>query len=334
MLGDALLAWYKANQRELPWRKNDDPYRVWVSEAMLQQTRVEAVLPRYEAFFQALPNVQALSQVDDDVLHKLWEGLGYYARAKNLKKAAQVIVAQGHFPRDPASLQALPGFGPYMAGAVASIAFHVRCAAIDGNALRIYARLALNDALVSSKQLKTNAEAFFLGCMPAYCDPGAFNQALMDLGSAICTPRSPKCPQCPIRQHCEAFAEELQEQYPHRDIKAPKKKECFDIYLIPSNDGIYIRRRAETGLLAGMWEFPHHLPAAPDEAAPLLAYTHVFTHLIWELRVCPAKAPPQIPEDWVPANEQTLRALPFPTAMRQALDAAITLLQERTNHER
>lgn len=314
MLGQKLLCWYAQNARDLPWRKNDDPYRVWVSEVMLQQTRVEAVLPRYEAFLRELLDVAHLAAVPDERLNKLWEGLGYYARARNMKKAAMKICELGGFPSAYEELLRLPGFGPYTAGAVSSIAFHKRHAAIDGNLLRIFARLTASDTPVQNPGLKLRAEAYFLERMPQGCDPGTFNQALMDLGAGICTPGNPSCESCPVQAHCEAYQTNTTDLYPVRAPKAAKKEESFAVYLIVQGEKAYVRKRPGQGMLAGMWEFPHHLDKE-YKGKTLVSYSHIFTHRIWHMDFMQPLAPPPIDPDWILVDSRALQALPMPSAM-------------------
>ena len=229
MRTEGLLAWYAREKRDLPWRRDRDPYRIWISETMLQQTRVEAVRPRYEAFLAALPDVRALAAVPEEALLKLWEGLGYYARARNLRRAAQEIAKRGGFPRTAAALRTLPGFGPYTAGAVASIAFGERVAAVDGNVLRVWARLDAVAEDVRSPSARRACEAAVLAAMPPDADPGAYNQALMELGALICTPRGPKCASCPVASGCCAREEGLEAVLPVRAPAPARGVEAFDV---------------------------------------------------------------------------------------------------------
>ncbi|MGI5885672.1 MAG: A/G-specific adenine glycosylase [Candidatus Spyradocola sp.] len=323
MLTAGLLPWYEREKRDLPWRRNRDPYRIWISETMLQQTRVEAVRPRYEAFLAALPDVRALAEVPQERLLKLWEGLGYYARARNLQRAAQEIVARGGFPRTAAELRTLPGFGPYTAGAVASIAFGERVPAVDGNVLRVYARLDAVTQSVRRPSVRRDCEAAVLAAMPADADPGAFNQALMELGALVCVPRSPKCGACPLAAGCRGRAEGLEAELPVREPPGARAVEAFDVYLIVADGRALVRRRPGRGLLAGLWEFPHGEKIEPlavaEREGPRVR--HVFTHRIWEMRGVYARLLPGAEaalserEGWAWVDAPSLSALPMASAM-------------------
>ena len=326
MPGIALLQWYGQNARPLPWRKDGDPYRVWVSEVMLQQTRVEAVLPRYEAFLRALPNVGALAEAPEETLNKLWEGLGYYSRAANLQRAARQIVELGRFPDTVEGLRRLRGFGPYTAGAVASIAFQRRAAAVDGNVLRIHARMRLDDSPLPSPLAAKAAEAWVLRTMPASCKPGDFNQALMDLGALVCTPLSPRCSRCPWTPWCLAFEQALQDAYPKRLPKPVRQEESFPVFLLFQAGRVLVRKRPPSGMLAGLWEFPHHvdLQAAGD---PLCAHRHVFTHRVGNMQLVLA-LPPREPLEGVFVDAEGLRALPMASAFAPFRERALHLMKE------
>ena len=278
----ALLEHFDAHQRDLPWRATDDPYAVWVSEVMLQQTRVETVVPYYERWLDRFPTVEALADADlDDVLRE-WQGLGYYSRARNLHKAAAMVREQaGAFPTDYTSLRTLPGIGEYTAGAVASIAFGERVPAVDGNVRRVVARLYdLPDP--TTRDIRERVE-------PLIPDerPGDFNQALMELGATVCSPRSPDCHRCPVRRWCEAQARGVQEERPRPRRRTPIPEETEETAVLVRPDGrALLVRRPEDGLLGGMWEFPGDnrpaaISAAIDRADPVQSLDpvpHVFTH--------------------------------------------------------
>lgn len=253
----ALLAWFEADARDLPWRRTTDPYRVWLSEVILQQTRVDQGLPYYERFVEAFPTVEALASAPEDAVLKRWEGLGYYTRARNLHKAARVLVEDygGQLPRAPEVLQMLPGVGRYTAGAIASIAFGIAAPVVDGNVKRVLARLfnieeSIDDT-ATERTLWTLAEAL----VPAK-RPGDFNQALMELGARICVPKSPRCDGCPVEKHCQARRAGTQAERPVRGAKkAVPKKEIVVAAIL--RDGQYlIGKRPPEGLLGGLWEFP------------------------------------------------------------------------------
>lgn len=296
-----LLAWYEGARRDLPWRRDRDPYRVWVSEAMLQQTRVEAVRPRYEAFLRELPDVRALAEAPEEKLLKLWEGLGYYARARSMQAAAREIVRRGGFPRSAAELRELPGFGPYTAGAVASIAFSERAAAVDGNVLRVYARLEAVEESVRTPAARRACEAAVLSAMPPEADPGLYNQALMELGALACLPGgAPLCSECPLRGLCAARALGVQETLPVKAPPAAKRTQHWTVALVldMENRRVLLQQRPQKGLLAGLWQ-PVLLEGARSAiqteqalaalgvtaraVEPLTPARHVFSHLVWEM---------------------------------------------------
>lgn len=297
-----LTAWYRENRKELPWRLDPTPYHVWLSEIMLQQTRIEAAIPYYERFLSELPTVEALAAVPDDKLMKLWEGLGYYSRARNLKKAAQTVVSDynGVIPSDAETLRKLPGIGEYTAGAIASIAYGKPEPAVDGNVLRVLARLRTDATDILLPQAKKNASALLSAIYPTGADAGAFTQALMELGEVVCIPNGePKCDVCPIRNTCRAYAERATDRYPVRSPQKERRAEKLTVFLLKCGDRYAVCRRPKSGLLAGMWQFPNrpgHVSA--DEAMRYLktlgltAYSirpcgnakHVFTHVEWEMK--------------------------------------------------
>jgi len=252
-----LLAWYDKTKRDLPWRDTKDPYSIWVSEIMLQQTQVKTVLPYYLRWIKAFPTVEKLAGAPEQKVLKLWEGLGYYSRARNLKKAAEIITndMNGKVPDTVIGLLDLPGVGRYTAGAIASIAFGLKAAVLDGNVKRVLSRVfCLNEngaTSASENRLWQKAEDLF----PAR-RPGDFNQALMELGATVCSPKSPACKQCPLRSSCEAFCEGSVEQFPPAKKKVPTKKIEVCAAIIVKNSKVYIQQRAKGGLMGGLWEFP------------------------------------------------------------------------------
>lgn len=295
-----LLGWYYQSARVLPWRDKPTPYRVWVSEIMLQQTRVEAVKPYFERFIRDIPTVQALAEVPDDQLMKLWEGLGYYSRARNLKKAAVLIVEEldGVVPGDVERLKKLPGIGPYTSGAIASIAYGVRAPAVDGNVLRVISRIFAFQEDITQLSSKKQVEELVYQILP-YQEVGAFNQALMELGATICLPSgTPKCGECPICSVCEGFQKGIAGTLPVKSIKKERKIEFKTIFVIRYMDNTAIRQRQEKGLLAGLWELPNdegHLSIeqvkirlmewgiTADEIIPWKKAKHIFTHREWHM---------------------------------------------------
>ena len=334
-LPGALLPWFRENARDLPWRRDREPYHVWLSEIMLQQTRVEAVRAYYLRFLEALPTLESLASADEGVLLKLWEGLGYYSRARNLQKAAREIVSEhgGRFPSDFDAIRALPGVGPYTAGAVASICFEQPRAAVDGNVLRVLSRITADDSPVDLPETRRGMTEGLEAVYPAGAC-GAFTQSLMELGATVCTPRGPRCDGCPCADFCLARADGSASRLPVRLPKKEKRAEEKTVFLLRCGDRLAIRRREETGLLAGLWELPN-VPGALDAAAALLQAeamgvkptglereirrTHVFTHIVWEMTgyliPCREEAP-----SFVWADEAALREkYALPTAFRQFL---------------
>ena len=299
-IASPLLAWYDENRRILPWREKPEPYRVWVSEIMLQQTRVEAVKPYFARFMEHLPDVESLAAAEEDELLKLWEGLGYYSRARNLKAAAQQIVEQhgGKMPSEYHDLIKLKGIGSYTAGAISSIAFGHPVPAVDGNVLRVIMRLLADDSDISEASVRKRVEEDLKPVMPKD-RPGDFNQALMELGATVCLPNgAPKCAECPWKTFCRAGIEESWQQYPKKAVKKPRTVEYRTILVIRDGHRAVIRRRPNKGLLAGMYEFPSLLgKASLDEVKDWLSAQgvcavrieklpeskHIFTHKEWHM---------------------------------------------------
>ena len=298
-LPDALLPWYHENRRELPWRQDKDPYHIWLSEIMLQQTRVEAVKGYYERFLNALPTVHHLANADDEQLHKLWEGLGYYSRVRNLKKAAQVILTEhaGVFPGEYDKVLALPGIGEYTAGAICSIAFGQKTPAVDGNVLRVYARLTDDHTPINSPVLKKSAQEKLREIYPDAA--GDFTQALMELGATLCGPnRKPDCENCPCRAFCLGYERGTAEQLPVRLPKPQRRREDRTVFIL-SCDGCYaLEKRPDKGLLAGLWQFPNvegkldisaamkeveRIGLKPKEILRIVERKHIFTHIRWDM---------------------------------------------------
>ncbi len=295
-----LLAWYDENRRDLPWRGTRDPYKIWVSEIMLQQTRVTAVLPYYRRWMEQLPDVAALAAVEEERLLKLWEGLGYYSRARNLQKAARMIVQElgGRFPPTYEALLRLPGVGEYTAGAVASIAFGERVPAVDGNVLRLAARVAELEEDILDPKVRRRIREDMTAAMPPD-RPRDFNQAMMDLGAMVCLPNgAPLCESCPLSRLCAARAAGRETQLPVKRKKAARRVEEMTVFLLLSQGRTAVRKRPDSGLLAGLWEFPH-VPGHLDEVAAAAALgemglvpvlwrqrlesRHIFTHVEWHM---------------------------------------------------
>lgn len=298
-LPELLLPWYRANARDLPWRRTKEPYRVWVSEIMLQQTRVEAVRGYYDRFLTALPDIASLSSAPEETLLKLWEGLGYYSRVRNLQKAAKTIMLEhgGVFPQDYKSVRALCGIGDYTAGAICSICFEQPRAAVDGNVLRIMARITEDFSPIDLQETKKKVAAYLENVYPAG-ECGTFTQSLMELGACVCTPRSPKCDICPVKDFCFASKNGTQAELPVKLPKKEKRVEERTVYLLECDGAFAIEKRGEKGLLSGLWQFPNTLgrksPDAALQAAEALGVQpaelcrevhkiHIFTHIRWEM---------------------------------------------------
>ena len=329
----ALLPWYAHNMRDLPWRKDRQPYHVWVSEIMLQQTRVEAVKGYYARFLDALPTVEALAAADDELLHKLWEGLGYYSRVRNLKKAAQVIMEchGGLFPEEYSQVLALPGIGAYTAGAICSIAFNQPRAAVDGNVLRVISRLTEDPTPIDQPAYKKSVQAALEEVYPP--EAGAFTQALMELGATLCGPNwKPRCEECPCKAFCGAAMHGTAEQYPVKKPKQSRRIEERTVFIL-SCDGQYaLQKRPETGLLAGLWQFPNvegflepeqtvaaleQMGLRPRELQRQVERKHIFPHIQWQMRgVYLEVAEPSGGFDWFGAHEVETKVA-LPTAFRQ-----------------
>jgi len=341
---EPLLAWYDEHKRDLPWRRTKAPYAVWVSEIMLQQTRVAAVLPYYERWMRELPDVSALAEVDEERLMKLWQGLGYYSRARNLRKAAQMIVSDfgGVFPSDYETLLRLPGVGEYTAAAVASISFGEKVSAVDGNLLRVTARVEnIRDNILDGKVKKT-IRTLLENAMPAD-RPGEFNQALMDLGATVCLPSgAPLCGECPLSPFCAARKIGTAEELPVRTKKTARRIEEMTVYLLLRDGKVALRKRPAEGLLAGLWEFPHTSGHLEDEAAdkPLaqwgliprdwkkkISAKHIFTHVEWHMIGYLLTVSGTDTDDLVWADKTELDSLAIPGAFQKYYAECIDALQ-------
>ncbi len=300
LIARPLLVWYDAGRRILPWREEPTPYHVWLSEIMLQQTRVEAVKPYYDRFLQYLPDIESLAAVEEEQLLKLWEGLGYYNRARNLKKSAMQIVAEygGEMPGEYEQLIRLAGIGSYTAGAIASIAFHKAVPAVDGNVLRILSRLRLDDRDILDARVKKSIEEELKSVIPQD-RPGDFNQALMELGAMVCIPNgNPKCEVCPWQELCQARIQDRIAEFPRKTPKKARKIEKKTVLVILDEHYVALHKREDRGLLAGMYEFPMldgHLSEekvlsflrqagmSPLRIQKLEPSKHIFTHKEWHM---------------------------------------------------
>ncbi len=289
--------WYALSRRVLPWREEPTPYRVWISEIMLQQTRIEAVIPYYRRFLAELPDVAALAAVEEDRLLKLWEGLGYYSRARNLKRAAEMVMRDfgGELPHTAAALRTLPGIGDYTAGAIASIACGEPEPAVDGNVLRVLSRLLENGGDVLSPAVKKSVTTLLREHYPSGEAAALTTEGLMELGETVCIPNgAPKCELCPWQSLCRAHQNGTEENYPVKAPPRPRRIEERSVLLLRWGDRWAIRQREKKGLLAGLWEFPNELGAVTEEElrarfpqaeriAPCGSARHVFTHVEWRM---------------------------------------------------
>lgn len=299
-LPELLLPWYDAGHRDLPWRKTREPYPVWLSEIMLQQTRAEAVKGYYTRFLAALPTVGDLAQCDDETLHKLWEGLGYYSRVRNLKKAAQVICEEygGEFPQQYDRVLALPGIGNYTAGAICSIAFDQPTPAVDGNVLRVIARIMDDPSPIDLPETKKRVTKALEEIYPVRA--GDFTQALMELGATLCGPnRKPDCENCPCGDICLACQRGTAEDLPVKLPKREKRQEDWTVFVCCCDGRYALEKRPDTGLLAGLWQFPNvpgkldtqqaltraeAMGLFPREILRQVERKHIFTHIQWNMQ--------------------------------------------------
>ena len=312
-----LLVWYRENARVLPWRSHPTPYRVWVSEIMLQQTRVAAVLDYYRRFLEAAPTVADLAALPEDQLMKLWQGLGYYSRARNLQKAARQIMETfgGVFPNTYENIRSLAGVGDYTAGAISSIAFHLPVPAVDGNVLRVTARVCGDSGDITTPAMKKRVTQALARIIPLDA-PGDFNQAMMELGATVCLPNgAPLCDRCPAAAFCAAHRAGRETDFPVKPPKKGRRVEERAVWLIFRNGRLALRRRPEKGLLAGLWECPNDLlaegesPRCPvaGEAAFAAAGKHIFTHIEWHMRGYVVRAEgEELPPGWVWADRREI----------------------------
>ena len=333
MLPNLLLPWFYKNRRDLPWRKDKEPYHIWLSEIMLQQTRVEAVKGYYARFLEELPTIAALAEAEDDRLTKLWEGLGYYSRVRNLKKAALTVMQEhsGEFPKTYEEIRKLPGIGDYTAGAVCSIAFNQRTPAVDGNVLRVYSRLTDDDSPIDQPAVKKKVSEQLRAIYPELA--GDFTQALMELGATVCGPnRKPDCENCPCREICLGYANKTAENLPVKSPKKSRRQEDMTVFILCCDGRYALEKRDGSGLLADLWQFPNTAGyLEPEQALDFLKNRnimvadilrqsekkHIFTHIQWNMRgyymtvkSCTEEYP------WF-TEEQIAQNAALPTAFRQ-----------------
>lgn len=335
-ISGALLPWYEKNKRDLPWRADRDPYHIWISEIMLQQTRVEAVKAYYERFLSSLPSIADLAKVDDDLLQKLWEGLGYYSRVRNLKKAAQEIISVygGVFPREYSQVLSLPGIGEYTAGAICSIAFNQPTPAVDGNVLRVISRITDDATSIDLPAFKKLVRQKLAEIYPSQA--GEFTQALMELGATICGPnRKPLCQSCPCATFCKGYLNGTAESLPVKSPKKQRKVEHKTVFVLSCGELYALQKREDHGLLAGLWQFPN-IPGTLDTDEAIKALEdmglrvtelcmqidrkHVFTHIEWLMRGLYVEvAEPTNDFNWLTIAQIKADAA-LPTAFRQFME--------------
>lgn len=339
----SILAWYDAGHRDLPWRHTRDPYRIWISEIMLQQTRAETVITYYDRFLEKYPTVQELAASKEEELLKAWEGMGYYSRARSLQKAAKLIVSEyaGQLPASVGALKALPGIGDYTSGAIASIAFNIPAAAVDGNVERVLCRYYAIEEEVGTPAVRKRVFELAQALVP-HDRPGAFANAMMEMGATLCTPRNPACLICPVRETCAGYKKGIASQLPNKKKKKPQCVEKRAVLLVFCNGHVLVKKREEA-LLGGLYVFPdvldenepNKLCETAENFGVRCAYDaklgeakHVFTHIIWEMEIhaLEAESMPETPSGlWVTREE--LEALPLPTAVKAARKMAMERLK-------
>ncbi len=329
-LVDALCAWYERARRDLPWRRTRDPYAVWISEIMLQQTRVDTAGPYWERFLTRFPSVEALAAADLEEVLRLWAGLGYYSRARNLHAAARLVAADhgGELPSDEASLRALPGVGRYTAGAIRSIAFHQQAPLVDGNVARVLSRLFSLEGDPATPAGQRVLWELAGRLVPAGARASVFNQGLMELGATVCSPREPACDACPLATACAARAEGRQAALPPSKKARPVPDRTVDVLALSRANLLFVARRPPEGLWGGLWELPERarLRPAPRTTTPIGEVIHLLTHLRirFVLHAAPAPRRPirlseYIDQRWLTRAELAAGAVPLSTAARRVL---------------
>jgi A/G-specific adenine glycosylase len=339
-----LLSWYDKNRRDLPWRRERDPYKIWVSEVMLQQTRVDTVIPYYERFMQRFPTLQDLASAPEEEVIKAWEGLGYYSRVRNLHAAVREVAKShgGKVPDDREAMSRLKGVGPYTVGAVLSIAYNQRLPAVDGNVMRVFSRLYAIEEDITKAATRRRMEALAMDLIPED-RPGDFNQALMELGALICSPSSPACDRCPLVRECRAYEQGRVKDFPvKRKGKAPLPVSVVFGWVVDGEGRMLLERRPGKGLLAGMWGLPtvergnddsprrileryFAEKGFPIEPGPVLGHVeHVFSHRRWQGVVVSGRASDStrsLPPGWRWVAEEELDFLALPKVYEKALSA-------------
>ena len=340
---EPLLKWYEENKRTLPWRMDQEPYHVWISEIMLQQTRVEAVKEYYKRFLKALPKISDLENVEEETLMKLWEGLGYYNRARNLKKAAHMIMEEynGMFPDTYEEIKKLSGIGEYTAGAIASICYNLPVPAVDGNVLRVISRVLESYDNIDDVKTKQKIRELLKSIYPKN-SCGEFTQSLMELGAILCKPNGvPNCEICPIAMCCKAYQNHVTANIPIRNEKKPRRHEDMTVFILKKGDKYAVRKRKKQGLLAGLWEFPNlsgklkeqeavsvisEWQMKPKDLEKVIEYRHIFTHVEWDMKAyyieCEDMALEHKDLKWVSAEEMN-QTITLPSAFKTFWEAAL-----------
>ena len=318
-----LLSWYESERRDLPWRRTKEPYKIWVSEVMLQQTRVDTVIPYYERFIEAFPTSESFAYANEELVLKMWEGLGYYSRVKNLQKGVREVVESygGQVPSTRKDISKLKGVGPYTAGAVLSIAYGLPEHAVDGNVMRVLARILLIDEDIQLPRTRKTFEQA-VDRLISKEDPSSFNQGLMELGALICKPQRPQCLLCPVQEHCIAYAQGKETQLPVKSKKTKTRRETWQVLVVQDERGrILIQKRPNEGLLASLWSFPLQEQTSPQPIQPVVEHMvtknvtngeflvqlkatqpmqpvkHVFSHVTWLLNPILIQVE-TLPTDW------------------------------------
>ncbi|RCW62835.1 A/G-specific adenine glycosylase [Saliterribacillus persicus] len=330
-----LINWYDAEKRDLPWRADQDPYKIWVSEIMLQQTKVDTVIPYFQNFITSFPTLNDLAEAEEEKVLKAWEGLGYYSRARNLQAAVREVVEvyESKVPDQPDLLGELKGVGPYTKGAILSIAYEKPEPAVDGNVMRVFSRILAMDDDIANQQTRKKIESCVTDLI-SHEDPSAFNQGLMELGATVCTPKKPTCLLCPVQEHCQAFEQGIQESLPVKS-KAKKQKslEYFALVFKDENEKYILEKRPETGLLANMWQFimidksevqKKQLPLYVREKygwsikgiKELSPVKHVFSHITWHLTVLEVELEGEIKTEAQASlmKKEKIKELPLPVS--------------------
>lgn len=344
-----LLTWFKGNQRDLPWRRDQDPYKVWVSEIMLQQTRVETVIPFFNRFIDKFPTIEALAFAEEGEVLKAWEGLGYYSRARNLQTAVREVHEQynGIVPNSKGEISKLKGVGPYTSGAILSIAYGKPEPAVDGNVMRVISRIFASFDDISKQKTRVKIEEM-ISILISEKDPSSFNQGLMELGALICTPTSPSCSLCPVQSHCVSFEQSLQLELPVKAKKKQPKEKRLVCALMKNEQGQFlIHQRPSTGLLASLWEFPnveldgdeimerqlenflrHEFYLQTSVGKQIFQVEHVFSHLKWhvtifEVELLSKGSKTNSQSQWVSTLD--IRAFPFPVSHQKIMNHCLKL---------